>query len=617
MALVESLLTAMVRANGDALVLHVGEKPYVVTQSGTIDLSTHGLNLQVMTGMLAQLIPADAQHALSEIGAVEHKLPPRGTDQFTVVAARGGDDIWIEIRRRRAKTAAPKPAPKAAEPAAVEPPRRVEPVSAPEPAIVAVPKPAPAPEPVVAPQFEPAIAAIGEPRIAAMAAAAAQPAVESGPAAGIEARAEAPPPGVTAVAPLPVEPAGPVPLADEGPRPPQSPSPAAAGDDVDDAPLTRTVRIEVPARTASARPSTVERLLRVAAARGASALFLSSQSRPYVRVEGNLRVLDGEAALGGPDVEAAVLEVVPDAAREGVRRGEPAEWIVEIADLGRIRCTSFRDHRGPGAVFLMISTRAATAEQLGLPPEVQALATEAEGLILVAGPRGGGKSTLVSGFVDLINRQRADYVITIERQLRLLHENRAALVSQREVRGSADEIVAAARAALREGPDVFVVEDLAAAELVPLVLDAAGQGVLVIASIAVPSATEAVQRVIELVPADRRATARAALADTFRGAVAQVLLHKSGGGRVAARELLLGTGAVSRLIADGQLSELPRALEQARPQGMVTFTESLVGFVQSRVVDVREAWRKAADRDRLLAGLRREGIDTSFVEHLA
>jgi twitching motility protein PilT len=383
------------------------------------------------------------------------------------------------------------------------------------------------------------------------------------------------------------------------------------------APMTRTVRIEVPPRTIAARQSTVERLLRAAAARGASALYLSSQSRPYIRVDGDMRVLDGEAPLGNAEVEAAVFEVIPEAARDSVRRGEPTEWIAEIADLGRIRCSSFRDHRGPGALFRMISTRAATAELLLLAREEQALATEADGLVLVAGPRGSGKSTLISAFVDLINRQRADYVITLERQLRLLHDNRAALISQREVRGNADEMLTAARAALRENPDVFVVEDLNSAEMVPLVLDAAGQGLLVFASLTVPSATDAVQHLVNLVPPERRAAAHAALAETFRGAIAQVLLHKTGGGRVAARELLLGTGSVTRLIADGQLGELPLALEGGRRHGMVPFTDTLVGLVQGGIVDVREAYRKAGDRERLLAGLRREGIDTSFVERLA
>ena len=148
--------------------------------------------------------------------------------------------------------------------------------------------------------------------------------------------------------------------------------------------------------------------------------------------------------------------------RAGTRAAaaRPTEWIAELPELGRIRCTSFQDHHGPGVLFRMIATRAATAEQLGLSREVQALATEAEGLVLVAGPRGSGKSTLMSALVDLVNRQRADYVITLERQIRLVHDNRTALVSQREIRGGADEALAAARAALRENPDVLVVDDL-------------------------------------------------------------------------------------------------------------------------------------------------------------
>ena len=127
----------------------------------------------------------------------------------------------------------------------------------------------------------------------------------------------------------------------------------------------------------------------------------------------------------------------------------------------------------------MIATRAATAEQLGLAREVQALATEPQGLVLVAGPRASGKSTLISALVDLVNRQRAEFVITLERQIRLVHDNKSALVSQREIRGGADDSVAAARAALRESPDVLVVDDLVSPHMVPLLLTAASEGLLV------------------------------------------------------------------------------------------------------------------------------------------
>ena len=190
-------------------------------------------------------------------------------------------------------------------------------------------------------------------------------------------------------------------------------------------PLTRTVRIEVPPRPAAARATpAIDRLLRVAAARGATALYLLSDSPPCVRVEGDLRHLEAEGPLSRADVESAILEIAPETAHESIGRGEATEWIAEFADVGRMRCTTFVDHRGPGVVLRMIATRAATAEQLGLSREVQALATEPQGLVLVAGPRAGGKSTLLSALVDHVNRQRADYIITLERQIRLLHDHK-------------------------------------------------------------------------------------------------------------------------------------------------------------------------------------------------
>ena len=567
----------MVRADGDALVMHVGERPYVVVGAGTQELSSQILNLGAMTGMLQQLLPAAAQDSLEEFGAVEHRLPPRDHDAFTVVAARGGDDIWIEIRRRRKSVAAV-----AAPPVNLDVPPTLVDVPVP---VAAIDQPAQVSEAPLEVMAEPVL-------------------VSEEPAPVVE---ELP---IVADAPALVE----EPLAiDEPVVIDEAPAVAERAPVLQ---MTRTVRIEVPPRAAAMRGSGVERLLRLAAARAASALFVTSDCRPSIRVEGDIRPLDGEPPLSRADVESAVMEIVPEAEQEAVGRGESTEWLTEFADLGRVRCITFTDHRGPGVVFHMIATRAATAEQLGLSREVQALATEPQGLVLVAALPGNGKSTLVSALVDLVNRQRAEYVVTLERQIRLVHDNRTAIVSQREIRGGVDEALSAARAALREDPDVLVVDDLASAHMVPLLLQAASEG-LVFVSITAPSTIEAVERFVELAPADARAAVRAAMAETFRGAVAQVLLKKSGGGRVAAREVLLATAAVTRVISDGSSGQLQAALEGGRKHGMVPLADALVGLVHSGVVDVREAFRKSPDRDRLLAGLKREGIDTSVVERLA
>ena len=567
----------MVRADGDALVMHVGERPYVVVGAGTQELSSQILNLGAMTGMLQQLLPAAAQDSLEEFGAVEHRLPPRDHDAFTVVAARGGDDIWIEIRRRRKSVAAV-----AAPPVNLDVPPTLVDVPVP---VAAIDQPAQVSEAPLEVMAEPVL-------------------VSEEPAPVVE---ELP---IVADAPALVE----EPLAiDEPVVIDEAPAVAERAPVLQ---MTRTVRIEVPPRAAAMRGSGVERLLRLAAARAASALFVTSDCRPSIRVEGDIRPLDGEPPLSRADVESAVMEIVPEAEQEAVGRGESTEWLTEFADLGRVRCITFTDHRGPGVVFHMIATRAATAEQLGLSREVQALATEPQGLVLVAALPGNGKSTLVSALVDLVNRQRAEYVVTLERQIRLVHDNRTAIVSQREIRGGVDEALSAARAALREDPDVLVVDDLASAHMVPLLLQAASEG-LVFVSITAPSTIEAVERFVELAPADARAGVRATMAETFRGAVAQVLLKKSGGGRVAAREVLLATAAVTRVISDGSSGQLQAALEGGRKHGMVPLADALVGLVHSGVVDVREAFRKSPDRDRLLAGLKREGIDTSVVERLA
>jgi twitching motility protein PilT len=198
-----------------------------------------------------------------------------------------------------------------------------------------------------------------------------------------------------------------------------------------------------------------------------------------------------------------------------------------------------------------------------------------------------------------------------------VHEIRGSLVSQREVRGDNSEWMSVARAALRENPDVLVIEDFRSPDIVTLALEAAQSGHLVIGALTAHTATEAIDRIIDQTPPDRRPKIQLGLAEALRGVVAQVLLRKTGGGRVAAREVLLNTAAVANVIAEGKTSQLPMALDSGRRHGMVALNDALVAFVQSGIVESREAYRHSADRPGFLALLKRQGIDTSFVERLA
>ncbi|MGE5358601.1 MAG: type IV pilus twitching motility protein PilT [Bacteroidales bacterium] len=530
MALVESLLGAIVRPDGDALVLHVGEKPHIVAANGTVDLSVRPLTVDALTAILDQVLPRESRRALDDLGAVEYEIPPSPAapgERFTMVAARGGDDIWVEIRRHR-------PMPASAPPAQADP-------------------------------------RAGTPN---------DPSRPNVPAAG-------------------------------------APAPDAAPAVV--LPLTRgSFRPDANARqAASSRMAGLDRLLRLAAARGATTLYIAAQSVPSIRVDGEIAQLEGEAALSASDVESLMLDLAPERSRQALESGEGTEWLCDVPDVGRVRCMSIRDHRGPGGIFRLIPGRAISAEQLGLSREILALCAEPGGLILVSGPRASGKSTLISAFVDLINRTRSDHVITLESEIKFVQESRSSLVSQREVRGDNDEWLAVARTALRENPDVLVIEQLRSPEIVSLSMETAESGRLVIGSLSANTATSAIVRMIEQYPAEERPHVQLTLAEVLRGAVSQVLLRKSGGGRVAARELLLNTASVATLIAEGKLMQLPAALESGRKHGMVPLNDALVAFVQSGAVDAREAYRKAFDREAFLSLLRREGIDTSFVERLA
>jgi twitching motility protein PilT len=383
-------------------------------------------------------------------------------------------------------------------------------------------------------------------------------------------------------------------------------------------PMARSpIRPDVPPPLAEQALSGLDRLLRLAAARGASALYLSSAARPSVRVDGDIQSIEGAPVLGPNDVESLLLTLMPERNAEALRTGVASEWICDVADVGRVRCLTFRDHRGPGGVFRMMPVRAVTAEQLGLSREIQSLAIEPEGLVLVAGPRSSGKRTLMSALVDLINRARRDHVITIESEINVVHERNSSFVSQREARGGNDEVLAIARAALREDPDVLVLEEVRTAALINVALDAAASGHLVIGGFPAHNASGAIDRIIDLYPPEYRRQVQLSLAQNLRGVVAQVLLRKTGGGRLAAREVLLNTPAVASVLAEGKTSQLPIAIEGGRKHGMVPLNDALVWFVESGAVDPREAYRRASDRAGFLALLKRQGVDTSFVERLA
>src|SRR5262249_39295022 len=363
----------------------------------------------------------------------------------------------------------------------------------------------------------------------------------------------------------------------EGRVPSEPPEPVRVEGPAVVLPITRSpIRAEAPPPLVSdVTMSGLERLLRLSSARGASALYLSSESRPSVRVDGELQMLEGEPVHTSRDVESLLLTLIAERSQEALRTGAQTEWITDIEGVGRVRCMSFRDHRGPGGVFRLMPTRSVSVEQLGVPRHVQSLAIEPEGLVLVAGPRSSGKRTLMAALVDLMNGTGRDHIITIEREINIVHERGNSFISQREVRGNDDEMLAAARGALREDPDVLMIEDLRTGGLMNVALEASASGHLVVGGFSAHTATGAIDRIIDLYAPEYRRQVQFALADSLRGVIDQVLLKKVGGGRLPAREVLLNTPAVSSVIAEGKTSQLPMAIEGGRRYGMMPLNDAL------------------------------------------
>src|SRR5678816_1649971 len=221
------------------------------------------------------------------------------------------------------------------------------------------------------------------------------------------------------------------------------------------------------------------------------------------------------------------------------------DWAYEIDGVARFRCNAGRDRFGPFAVFRVIPTTVPTTDKLGLPRACIELCNLTKGLVVVTGPTGSGKSTTLAAMVDLINRTRTDHILTIEDPIEFVHQSKSCLVTQRQVGVHTKSFKGALRAALREDPDVVLVGEMRDLETVGIAIETAETGHLVFGTLHTTTAASTIDRLIDQFSADRQEQIRTMLSESLKGVVSQVLCKKIGGGRVAAREILLVNGAVS------------------------------------------------------------------------
>lgn len=341
----------------------------------------------------------------------------------------------------------------------------------------------------------------------------------------------------------------------------------------------------------------------------ASDLHLSVSMPPMVRKDGRIQVLDESEEVIEPEMMKRLLNsIMPEKNQEEFDRRHDTDFAYEIEGLARFRANIFMDRKGMGGVFRIIPSKILTAEDLGLSKHILDLCDLSKGLVVVTGPTGSGKSTTLCAMIDHINRKRDDHLITIEDPIEFTHENKKCLVNQREVHNHTDSFKDALRAALREDPDILLVGEMRDLETISIAIETAETGHLVFGTLHTTTAASTIDRIIDQFPADRQQQIRVMLSESLKGVIAQTLLPKKGGGRIAALEILIVTPAISNLIREGKTFQIPSAMQTGKNLGMVMLNDALMVLVQKGLVEPRDAYIKAVEKTGFETLLTRNGF---------
>ena len=336
-------------------------------------------------------------------------------------------------------------------------------------------------------------------------------------------------------------------------------------------------------------------LARVREGDGSDLHFLAGDP-PRMRRYGDLVDIE-PARLDAQSVHDALYRIMPKATQQTFERHDSADFAYSVPDLARFRVNVFRHINGMGAVFRAIPSQALTLEELNMPAAVYNLTRHTNGLILVTGKTGSGKSTTLAAMVDALNRRLKGHLLTIEDPIEFVHQRRNCLISQREVGLHTPTFAAALHSALREDPDVILVGEMRDLETISIAVTAAEMGILVMGTLHTNGAAPTVDRIVNAFPADKQPHIRTMLSTSLRGVVSQQLIkRKDGKGRVAALEILINTSAVSNLIRQGKLDQLETTMQSGAAAGMRTMDGALRELVNQRMISGRDAYLNAINK---------------------
>lgn len=335
--------------------------------------------------------------------------------------------------------------------------------------------------------------------------------------------------------------------------------------------------------------ATIDELFKLMVDQGASDLHVTSGAPPYLRLHGNMVPLNYRE-LSNQDVQGLIFEILSEKQKKSFVEKWELDFAYTLPGTGRFRCNIFMQRKGLGAVFRIIPEKIKTAAELGLPPIVLDMIDCDRGLILVTGPTGSGKSTTLAAMMHQINMTRETHIITVEDPIEFVHPNLKSLVNQREVGSHTKNFSNALKAALREDPDILLVGEMRDLETISLALTAAETGHIVFATLHTNSAAKTIDRIIDVFPAGQQQQIRTMLAESLRGVVAQTLFTRADGqGRVAAYEIMRNTKAISNLIREGKVHQIPSAIQTGSSQGMILFEKYIEDLVKKGKVSAGDA----------------------------
>jgi len=338
-------------------------------------------------------------------------------------------------------------------------------------------------------------------------------------------------------------------------------------------------------------------LLAFAVKNGASDIHISSGLPPLIRIDGEMRRIKVDP-LTSNVVHDMIYDIMLDSQRKEFEERLEADFAFEIASVARFRVNAYNQARGPAAAFRTIPTEVLSLEDINAPPIFRTLSEKHRGLVLVTGPTGSGKSTTLAAMVDYVNHSKKGHILTIEDPIEFVHQSHNCLINQREVGRHTQSFNNALRSALREDPDVVLVGEMRDVETISLALTAAETGHLVFGTLHTSSAAKTIDRIIDVFPAGEKEMVRAMLSESLEGVIAQRLLKKPEGGRVAAYEIMTGTPAIRNLIREAKVPQIYGMIQTGRDAGMVTMDQSLDDLVSRNLVTRETARTLAVDQSK-------------------